>query len=84
MFAAVYIKSSNVRLVVPIKWIHPIDIANEAKFGVNAAQTHIVYYSRDNAADADFGTLVKTEFDDSISGCYYGYINAYFGELMLL
>lgn len=80
MFVAVTIENSLENIVVGIKWLKQICLADSANDGVNPAQSHLLFYSVDKTKHANFELPLRVYFDPNADGCYLARINKHFGK----
>lgn len=78
MFAVVTLEYSKAKLVVPIKWINQLNLSSHANFGINCAERHVVFYSRNTAKSADFKLPISNLFEGDTDACYMAHLNKYF------
>lgn len=81
MFAVVTLEHSKINLVVPVKWINQLNLSDHVNLGVNCAEKHIVFYSRDAGKSADFKLPISNLFEVDEDGCYLARLNKYFGKI---
>lgn len=80
MFAVVTLEHSKKHLVLPINWINQMNLATQAKCGVNCEEKHNVFYSKDENKCANFRLPIGNLFEPNIDACYLARINKFFGE----
>lgn len=78
MFAVVTLEYSKVNLVLPIKWINQLNFSSHANFGINCAERHVVFFSRNAAKNADFTLPISNVFEREKDACYFARLNKYF------
>lgn len=72
MFAAVILKQSKEKIVVPLKQIAGLDIVQIFNCGISHTKIHLIFYSTDRDEEPNFSADKKEVFDDSGCFCYDG------------
>lgn len=72
MFAAVILKQSKEKIVVPMKWISGLDIVQIFNCGISHTKTHLIFYSKNRDDEPNFLAEKKDEFDEDGAFCYDG------------
>lgn len=85
MFSVVRLEKTLKNVVVPIQWIHSIDLSNLIKTGVNLSQKHVIFYSNQKE-EANFTLEVDVIpfIEENSRGCFYGTIIQFFGMYFFL
>lgn len=71
-FAAVILKHSKKKVVVPIKWVGSLDLLQIFNIGVSHTKDHNIFYSPNPNDEPNFAAEIKQSFDENASFCYDG------------
>lgn len=82
MFAAVILKQSKEKIVVPIKWIAGLDIVQIFNRGISHTKCHLIFHSMNRDEEPNFTAEMKQKFDGEGSFCYEGKVLHVWGELI--
>lgn len=81
MYAVVTLKNSVTNIVIPVKWIDGISIANFANDGCTHSLPFKVFYSSDERKEANFQLIIKDYFEQlDADSCYIAFILKFFGK----
>lgn len=80
MFSVVIFEESLEVKTIPIKFIKNFDPIRTANDAVNQSDTHVVFYSENYDEQPKFNLGLRSEFNNTIQGCYNARILKYFGE----
>lgn len=85
-FAAVILKNSRKKLVVPIKWVGNLDLLQILNIGLSHTKDHVIFYSKNRSDEPNFAAEVKEHFDEDADEafCYDGKVLHIWGELFKL
>lgn len=80
-FAVAIIGSQNPRaVVVRKKWIYQFNETLTMNNGMRKNKKHIVFYSNNINAEADFSLPLKQTLDESSDACYHAKLYRFFGK----
>lgn len=80
-FAAVILKNSKMKVVVPLKWIGNLDLLQILNIGVRPTKDHLIFYSKNRNDEPNFAAEVKENFDEDGAFCYDGKVLHIWGKL---
>lgn len=75
----VNLQSAN-NLVVPIKWVQKLNLAECGNGGINSDVMVTIFYSPDKSKDANFSLLIQNVFDEHADACFLARANKFYGE----
>lgn len=78
---------TQIFIVVPMKWVRDLFHAKTLNYGLNSAQTFLVYYNKEklnDKGDPNFAAEMHQVFDEEIEACYLCKIGKIFGKVFLL
>lgn len=81
LFAAVILKHSREKLVVPIKWVGNLDVLQIFNIGISHTKDHLVYFSKKLSEEPDFTAEKRQYFDEDGSFCYDGKVLHIWGKI---
>lgn len=81
MFFVVEIQNSRVKLIVPVQWIHNLNVSRIFNYGVNKKKLFLMFYSNDAKTDPEFSLEIFSDVKES-NFCFYGRILKGFGKII--
>lgn len=81
MFAVITIEKSVEVRVIPVHWIKGFDLIGSINYGVNCAETHVVFYCGDINKPPNFSVPIFPSICRNGDGCYLARINKFFGKI---
>lgn len=79
MFAVITLETSLKVKVIPVEWIRGFDFIGSINDGINASETHVVFYCDNLNQRPNFGLPIFSVVREEYEGCYWARINKFFG-----
>lgn len=82
MFAVITFETSREVKVIPIGWIKGFNLCATINDGINSAEKHVVFFSKNWQEQPNFFLPISDDSNNSNQSnkCYFARINKFFGE----
>lgn len=76
MFVLIALESAT-NLIVPIKWVQKLNLAECGNGGINSDVMVRIFYSPDKSKDANFALPIQNIFDKQADACFLARANKF-------
>lgn len=83
MFVTIFLTDFKKKLVIPVKWVHSLDILQLLNGYHVRSKIYTIFYSSNLEVEPNFGMPISEVFNEDISGCYRTQVGNFFGEFNL-